>query len=257
VIGNAQRLVLFIDIKDNCTIEAIRTALHRELSTLTFRIIYPREVYKTPGVRVILIERRRPRIFLLAGSEPMVGKTETAIAMGNMPSLTVVHGDEYVQAVLSGDIPAPEELRHRLHTLQDEAAFDASLFAQFVKLIPALNQDGDVAFDFLMPIHKHWAMVKFFNDLGFFPILCLSATDPRRLDVERAAAARYKIEAEHAHLVHRQQIEAYTQRIEAYEYTFSRSLSWRLTAPVRFFGRQFRRLARAGRSRLVRRSDRS
>ena len=159
LMSRTQRLVLFVDIQDRCTIEAVRNALRAGSPNLTFRIVYPRGVYKTSGVKVILIEKRRPRVFLFASAAPMVGKTESALWLGGESGVTVVHGDEYFHGFRCGEIPADENVRRHIIDFQTDAPFDREMFARFLRLIPAFDRNEDVIFDFLIPISKHLAVV--------------------------------------------------------------------------------------------------
>jgi hypothetical protein len=248
---NCQRLVLFVDIKDYCTVEEVRKVLRSALPDLTFRILYPRGIYKTSGVRVVKIERRRPRVFLVMGGEPMAGKTETSLWFGDASNMTVVHGDEYLLGIQSGDIGADDELRRRITSLFDAAPFDGDLFARFVAHIPAFERNEDIVFDLVMPSHMHLSIAKFFEQRGFFPILCLTPADQARMDeqdnevrnlCQDLAACRRDHVIEIAACRRNHELEIATWRRE-----FLDSTSWKLTAPLRSLGHGIPALARAGR----------
>jgi hypothetical protein len=245
---NTERLVLFVDIEQHCTIETVRRAIRCALPDLTFRVVYPRSIYKMSGMKVILIERRRPRAFLFLSPVPMAGKTETSLFVSHSSGTTAVHGDEYVNEIISGDIAVPKDLRRGIHLLSADIAFDSHLFAQFIDQIPALRRNEDIVFDLLMPIRKHAAVASFFESLGFFPIVCLTPAEQK--DLERQRQERLD-EAER----HRWEIESFKRDAEAhaaYRRRVEGSYSWRLTGPLRSTARRVLPLARSVRSLAVR-----
>jgi hypothetical protein len=229
LLGKTKRLILLINIVERCTIYDLQRVLRQKLPDLTFRIVHPRAGYVASGMKVIVVERRRPRVFLFVGGMSSAGKTESAIWLGSSADVTVVHGDEYFFGVLTGEIAAPPDLRNRIGTIQS-MPFDRSLFAQFVALMPAFNGERDVALDFLLPALAHASVMEFFKELGFFPTLCLTSAD-----LEHYSNNHYANEARF-----------YKQELEGYKNAISRSSSWRLTAPLRLAGRPVHSLAKSG-----------
>ncbi len=118
--------MLFIDIADHCTIERVHRALRSQMPNLTFRFVYPRGVHKMTGARVIIVEKRRPRVFLFVSSRSMAGKTESALSFAEASGVKVLHGDEYITGIASGEIPAPDDLRRHVTKLWSAASFDLS-----------------------------------------------------------------------------------------------------------------------------------
>jgi hypothetical protein len=199
----ARHSVLFVHITDDCTAEEIRRALRRELPDFTFRILYPRQVYRMWGARVILVERRRPRVFLFVAGDPMAGKTETALLLNERLNVPVVHGDEYLHGVMTGEIEAGEDLRRRVLHLTDGSAFDRALFADLLALMPELERREDFIFDFFIPYENHGQAMQYFEEIGFFPILCVTPMHLNRfvaieqeMQAQQREAATLKIEAD-------------------------------------------------------------
>jgi len=252
-----RHLVLFIHITDNCTAEDIRTALHRELPDFTFRILYPRQVYRMWGARVILVEHRRPRVFLFVTGEPMAGKTETALLLNELVNVPVVHGDEYFHGVLTGEIEAGEALQPRILQLTDGSAFDRSLFSGLLTLIPEFERRQDFILDFFIPYQNHSQVMQYFDEIGFFPILCVPPKHLNRflaiegeIHVRQREAETLKTEAD------RLGCEAEFHKTEAHRLgselkNISSSTSWRITAPMRWLGGQFPLFAMVGRRCLL------
>ena len=256
LIANTRQLVLFINFEEVCTIEEVRQVIGSELPNLTFRIIYPRSVHRAPGVKVILIQKRRPRIFLFLSAAPTAGKTETALVFRKASSLTVVHGDEYFHGVLDGNIAASHSLRVGLRNFHSSAPFDRSLFAQFIALMPALKQDEDVAFDFIVPAHMHLDIAEYFEERGFFPVLCMTSADRKLLSGSEQQVARLELELQRYRAeveLQMAEAEAERQQTEGTVRALVHSTSWKITAPLRYLGRQFPALAR--RTRRVLRSE--
>ena len=229
LMARTKRLILLLNIAERCKIYDVQRALRQTLPDLTFRIVHPRAGYVACGMKVIVVERRRPRVFLFVGGMSSAGKTESALWLGSSADVTVVHGDEYYFAVLNGEVEAPADLRKRIHSIQ-LASFDRSLFAQFIAVMPEFDGRRDVALDFLLPASAHAAVVEFFREMGFFPVLCLTSADLEHYsESHHASEARF-----------------YRQELESYRNAVLRSKSWRLTAPLRLAGRPVHSLAKTG-----------
>ncbi len=208
LLRNSQRLILYIVIQDKCTIEEVRRVLHAQMPDLTFRILFPRGLYRTASTKVILVEPRRPRIFLFIGGRTMIGKTETALSFKQVDA-AIVHGDEYLSGICASQIKCSDDLQRRIVDIR-RVPFDYSLFAEFVSLMPAFRKRQDIVFDFLLPDEIHANIMTYFEELGFFPILCLTS---------RLCLPEYKPEI-------------VALRTEIAE--IRKSTSWRITAPLRF-----------------------
>jgi hypothetical protein len=193
LLEKSTRLLLFINIAERCTIERVRHILRSQMPDLTFRIVYPRGVHKMSGVKMILVERRRPHVFLFVNNQPMAGKTESALFLAEAAALRIVHGDEFTSGIGCGEIAAPDSLRQQLFRLWDSSPLDHSLFAQFIATIPAFKERKDVVFDLRLPQQKHAGVMEFFHQRGFFPILCMTDTAQSRMPT---TLERLKIEYE-------------------------------------------------------------
>jgi hypothetical protein len=224
VLGNTKRLLLFVDLLDLGTDIDVRRALRQQLPDFACRVVMQPPDTKSPGVRAILFERRRPRVFMFVCGESMSGKTESALCFYGNSNITVVHGEEYRRQVEYGELAVSPELRRHISHLH-VAPFNPALFAQFIALMPAFKSGLDVVFDFMLPTDAHWSAVQFFDQLGFFPVLCQSFANHRTPQLYNS------------------EVEVIRQELETYRRLVYNSRSWRITAPLRYVGRKSRSLA--------------
>jgi hypothetical protein len=193
-------------------------------------------------MRAVLVERRLPRIFLFLTGKPKAGKTETALLFGAMSDVTVVHGDEWFFGIRTGSVEALDSLRRRIDELHNDEPFDRALFADFLMQIPAFQQPPrrDIVFDFLMPSHKQADVMRYFQERGFFPILCQT---PHDQDEFRTAAQELAHQAD----AYRKEAQFLRAKVDSMR---RQRISRRISDPLRALGRNVRAMAKAGWQRL-------
>ncbi len=131
------------------------------------------------GRHVIHIKRRRPFAYLLM-MPPSYGKTFIAHELFPSANVTLVVGDQLLDAVAKGKRPANDELQaivargyetkvvNRLNIL--EGIFSEGLADEYIELWAGKAASEDIAFDGFIPLQYHDYVCMRLAEIGYFPI---------------------------------------------------------------------------------------